>query len=594
MDKTKHTNNSDNLYGMSPAKRTITKLVFDGIAALADAKLPKATHRALLKEELSIPMEDGVRLHAHIVRPRKSGKYPVILVRSPYVINDFVYRSMLPLLAKRGYVCVLNTVRGAFNSEGEWLPFENERKDGYAVIDWVSKQSWCDGKIGGYGGSYLGYTQWSYADCNHPALKTLCIDVAGTSAYNVFWRRGMFRQEIWTLWATQMMGDNRRMYEHPPALYEEAYRMEPQIKLGEHVKNETCYWYNNWITNDRPDHAYWAEGYWGHLNHAAAKTGVPVMLMGGWFDIFLRPQIDAFRALPEAVREKSRFFIGPWGHGGSAVGDRPLKNSDKGGMFHIGEVLEWFDYQLKGKPYSKKLGVVDAFNVGTDEWMEHQGDIRSNSAVTYHFASRNEQTLENASGALVRKKPEKKDTVGFIYDPADPVHTICGSALGTGEENPPIGPKEQRKLGERSDVISFISEPLENPVQLCGTIKAVLHVSSDAPATAFTICVSEVEESGYTYNIRDDITDIRWRDEKTVSDYTPGECVRLELELLDISWQIQKCSRIRVDISSSNFPMYHVHPNTTEAWAEATKKRIAHQTVFLGGDTGSYIELPVR
>lgn len=575
----------NHLYGMSPAKIATTRFVFRMLAGLSDGKLPKATHRALRHEELEIPMSDGVKLHAYVVRPEAEGKYPAILVRSPYVINDFVYRAMLPLLAKRGYACVLNTVRGAFNSEGEWLPLENDRKDGFEVVDWVSKQSWCDGKIGGYGGSYLGYTQWSYADYDHPALKTLCIDVAGASAYNTFWRRGMFRQEIWTLWATQMMGDNRLMYGHPPALYEEAYRVQPQINLGEHFKKEPCHWYNNWISNDNPQDAYWKSGYWGQLEQAAKKVRIPVMLQGGWFDAFLRPQLDTFRALPEEVRKKSRFFIGPWGHGGSAVGDKPFKNSDKGGMFHIGEAMEWFDYQLKGKPYNKKLGVVEAFNVNTDQWVEYEGDLAPKSHCTYYLQT---------GGALTKEKNENKAPVTFAYDPTKPLQTICGNALGTGGKNTPIGPKEQRKIGERSDVISFVSEPLAEPMQLCGSMKAVLYVASDAPATAFTVCVSEVEENGRTYNIRDDITDIRWRDESTITDYTPGECVRLELDLLDVTWLVKKGSRLRVDISSSNFPMYHVHPNTTEPWGEAKEKRIAHQTVYVGGNSASCIQLAVK
>lgn len=582
------------LYGMSPGSRIATRFLLSLGANIYGSKLRKISHRILIKEERSITMPDGIKLHAFIVRPRAPGKYPVILVRSPYVVNDFVYRALLPVLAKRGYACVLNTVRGALNSEGQWLPFENEREDGVAVIDWISKQVWCDGKIGGYGGSYLGYTQWSYADCGHPALKTLCIDNAGGSAYHTFWRRGMFRQEIWTLWATQMMGQNRMKFLLPSELYQKAYHVEPQIDLGERIINERCPWYCNWISNDHPNDTYWAEGYWGQMNSAVQNIRIPLMLSGGWFDIFIRPQLEAFRSLPKETQSKSRFFIGPWDHSGTDAGDKPFKNSEKGGNSHLTEVLEWFDYQLKGMPYSKQLGTIEAFDVGTDSWSSYESDIQPASHERFYFAPRSAQCPETAAGMLAKTKPASRNSAMFTFDPNNPVESICGNVLGTGEKTSKSGPKEQRKIGERPDILSFVSESLENSVQLCGRIKVGLTVSSDAPATAFAVCVSEMEANGHTYNIRDDITDIRWRDEHTVMQYTPGECVHLELELPDICWLIQKGSRIRVDISSSNFPMYHVHPNTTEPWGKTQKKIVAEQTVYMGADTASYIEIPIK
>lgn len=585
-------NNTDrknkNGYVISSWKAWSINLLFRIIAKVNDHTLGKVTHKSIIEEEVWVPMSDGVKLHALVIRPRAKGKYPVIMVRNPYVINDFLYRALLPLFTRRGYVCVLNSVRGTLASEGEWEPLIHEDKDGRDFVEWISGQSWCDGNIGGYGGSYLGYVQLGIADCGHPALKTLFIAVAGASPYHTFWRRGMFRQEIWNYWAVQMMEDNRYYMKLPPELYREALSYEPQIKLGEHIKGIPCNWYKAWVTSDSPDAAYWTHGYWGHIRNSVSDIKIPVMLQGGWFDIFLRAQMNMYKKLPADIRQKSRFLIGPWDHGGKVVGQKKLSNTDKGGMFCTREALEWFDYQLKGREYKEKLGGIEAYNIGNNRWEYYSDKIVPENYIRYYFAGHAGKSygmLSNSTGESTRFR--------YYYDPKDPVKSYGGNVLGTGVKNKDIGPVEQKAIGSRPDVISFVSEPLKAEMQLAGSIKAHLVVSSDAPATAFTICISEADSGGHTLNIRDDISDIRWRDEDTFEKYRPGEKVSLELELIDILWKVKAGSRIRVDISSSNYPIYHTHPNSAEPWAMGPEKRIAMQTVFCGGEDGSYIEFPI-
>ena len=182
----------------------------------------------------------------------------------------------------------------------------------------------------------------------------------------------------------------------------------------------------------------------------------------------------------------------------------------------------------------------------------------------------------------------------FVYDPQQPAPSVGGNLLGSGGMSMPGGAKRLPEIGARSDVISFVSELFEQDLHIAGKICAELYVSSDVPATAFTVTVSEVNANGEAIHMRDDITDIRWRDERTVEDYTPGQIVRLNLELLDVVWTLKSGSRIRVDISSSNFPMYHAHPNTEEPWAAQTQLRKANQSVYYGEEMPSKIMIPIQ
>lgn len=569
----------------NPFQRFMMDTMMKGLGNMVGKAMPTPEYKKVKLENILIPMRDGVKLSAVLIRPRAEGSYPVILIRNPYVANGCTYKGLMPEFAKRGYSVVIAAVRGAVNSDGEWLPFQNETRDGYDTIDWIANQPWCNGSIGGMGGSYLGFTQFSYSGCGHPALKTLFIQVCGSNGYDTFWRRGLFRQEVWTQWAVQMMGENRKKFGIDPAICEESFSLRPQTELGKKYSGQDCAWYTDWVRNDKPTDPYWSEGYWGDFRHAARNMRIPVMMQGGWFDVFLRPQMQAFQEFPEEIRAKSRFLIGPWNHGGSPAGDMVFPNEANGGMLCATAAFEWFEYMLKGKAYPHKFGVIEAYQIQGDRYVEYAHDLTGEGSKIFHLA---------ANGCLGTSSVEDSSSVEYTYDPQDPVPTICGNALGWDGMNGGLGPKLQRAVGERADVISFVSEPLEEELNLSGKIHAKLFVSSDAPATAFTVCVSEVGADGKTLNIRDDITDIRWRDEEVFEDYTPGEIVCLDLDMIDITWKLRKGSCIRVDISSSNFPMYHTHFNSTEPWYEQTSGKKAKQKIFCGGEYDSCVILPIK
>lgn len=563
-------------------------------ARQAKAELPPVEYEELQEKECWIEMPDGVKLFARVTMPKREGKWPVILVRLPYFavyVSEWIITAQT--LAKYGYAVVYNNVRGAIHSEGEWLPFENERRDGRAVIDWIGEQAWCNGNIGTLGGSYMGHVQWSVADYHHPMLKTMFISVYGPHGYNLFYRRGMFRPDIWTGWAATMMEDNRYQWFPQPEeaeLRKKAYAIKPQAELGEQIKGHPCNWYKKWVGNVQEKDSYWSTGFWKELEEAVQNIEIPLFLHGGWFDIFLRAQLDTYHKLPECVRKQSCFMIGPWCHAARAGGVLEYPDENRAGTSYIKAALEWFDYQLKGKENVHPLGKVEAYSIGDNCWHILEKTDPASETETFYL-----NLQGKTKGTLQKKCPEEKQETGYLYDPLKPVESL-GGALLFNMKDPLALPgcsTYQPPIGSREDVVSLVSDVLQEELHIMGAIKAFLYVSSSAPATAFSIKVMEVFADGKCVNIADDITDIRWRDEENVIPYQPGDIVELSLKLLEIHWMLKAGSRLRIDISSSNFPAYHVHPNVEEVWSETTKMQVAEQMIYSGVKYPSRIELPI-
>lgn len=567
------------------------------IAVTLEQELPPVVYEEIEMREHHIVMPDGVKLYAKKWCPKEEGKYPVILMRNPYMSNEMVVGPFIaPAFAKRGYAFLEVHVRGALQSDGEWLPFVHEREDGRAVIDWIAEQEWCDGNIGTFGASYVGHTQWCVADYQHPALKTMFISVCGQHPYHTFYRRGMFRQEVWTAWAAQMMGDHRYHFFAPQddfALRQKAYAVKPQIRLGEALIEESCDWYQDWAGNISEESAYWNSGFWKELNESVREIKIPLFLHGGWFDIFLRSQLDSYRKLPEEVRRKSRFLIGPWNHAGVAGGTMSYPGEQAAGMFQIKAALEWFDHQLKGKEYAYETGVIEGYSIGDSQWKIWEDDFPSGEGLVFYLEKLMDQ---NGVNRLSSSCPQNGQEISYIYDPQNPVESIGGTLLANNRD--PMGQPEcstkQPQPGYREDVVSFVSDVFTEDTSINGAMQMNLFVSSSVAATAFTVKVMEMYPDGRSMNIRDDITDIRWTDEETEQSYEPEEVRELKFTLLDISWRITSGSRLRVDIASSNFPAYHVHPNTEQLWIQTTDIVKARQKIWCGGMYPSRIILPAE
>ena len=570
-------------------KTGMVRLIGKSFLSKARKMLPPAQYKTCPIREVRIPMPDGIRLAATVSSPDFSTKWPVILIRQPYTVYDWIRDYLHRIFAEQGYALVMVQVRGTTRSEGDFLAIQ-EDADGRAVLDWVGRQNFCDGNIATFGGSYVANTQWAVADYHHPMLKTMFIAMFGAESYSAFYHRGLFNLEAWAEWTAQMSKKNRDDYllgEEAVRVREEAIASSPASSLNDKLGGD-CYWYDDWIANEKPGDPYWNSGYWAHLPAIPENVNIPICLLDGWHDVFLHTMLSSYRRLPQQVRDQSVFLIGPWHHGGEAGGDLKYPGNDIVGPFQVAAGIKWFDHIIKGKTYEFPIGQIHAYTIGESQWENWGQELPSDSERCFY--------LDAFSGGALSRLPERENAAEYVYDPKNPVASRGGRLIANHNhpKNSPECSCVQTPIGVRADVLSFVSGPLKESTKISGRIQAHLFVSSDAPATAFTVKVSEMMADGKAYNIRDDYTDIRWANpEEGFTEYKPGDIRELCFDMEDISWRMKAGSRLRVDITSSSFPQFPAHKNTLQPWSEAVTGVTAKQTVYTGGRYPSSVILPV-
>ncbi|MDQ0496583.1 CocE/NonD family hydrolase [Paenibacillus brasilensis] len=539
-----------------------------------------------------VPMRDGVNLNTIVTLPEEGSPWPVILNRNPYPFMQADFLEQAKFWAGHGFAFVLQECRGRGQSEGEWIPFVHEIEDGLDTLNWVIEQSWSNDRIGTYGSSYSGILQWSMAEHLPPEVKTMFIAVAGIERYKQLYMNGMFRHDLFTAWAIWNAGYEPLLPQD--TLYREALSVKPHIEMDQHLFGHTLPWYRDWVTEIDPDRPFWNTGFWADLKEVPCKTKIPVMIIEGWFDHNLNSSVLSYNKLPESVRSESCFLIGPWVHTEDVAGDLDYTNHELWVPKQHRAALQWFNHHLKGEPFENVdlKGKVQTYVIGEGRWKSWDGWIKNNSVARYELAC-----TQGPIHGLTLEKPFAGTSVSYAYDPSNPVSTKGGAALMNYLSRAPDACRPasvyQDAPGTRTDVISFLSEELEAPLQISGPITTHLTVSSDAEDTSFTVCIMEQFADGTTCNIRDGITSLRFRNDRT-SPYTPNEIVEIEIELWPILWTLRKGSILRVDISSSNFPAYHAHPNIAGSWALQEEMKIAKQTIYTGDIRSSWIEIPVQ
>ncbi|BBI31708.1 CocE/NonD family hydrolase [Cohnella abietis] len=549
---------------------------------------PGYSHGEYKKE--FVEMSDGIRLVTHVWLPSGKGPWPTILVRNPYVDGEDVRDPSLLQFVEHGYAIVLQECRGRGRSEGVWHPYINERQDGLDTLQWLIVQQWQNGNIGLYGGSYLSFNQWILADVLPKEVKTMYISVMGTDVNRFAYMNGMFRHDIYTSWLLSNSGVDwagRDLNE----VARQAYRIRPPMQMDRQLMGVEASWYRNILANPGSGDDLWNDAEpWCLMKQLPSQVNIPICMVGGWFDIALDTMFEAYFGLRQEIRAISRFVVGPWVHSLAPYGDLDYPggwvDGPNGGTK---AVLEWFNYTLKGQSYTEALGVVHAYEIGENKWKTWGQWPPSKETLTFHL---------NDHLSLGLKPVEQDSKLSYLYDPDHPVETVGGSGLlsvyGDSEYLPKAASVKQHEPCYREDVISFLSEPLEQDMPIAGQIKAVLHVSSSAEDTAFTVKLIEVFPNGVAYNIADGITSLAYRNgaEKEMV-YSPQQRERLTIELWAISWRMKQGSRIRLDVSSSNSPAYHAHPNLPGNWAKQKDVIIANQTLYWGGEFDSHIEFPI-
>jgi hypothetical protein len=534
--------------------------------------------------DVKVPMRDGIRLSTNIYRPDSPGRFPVLLMRSPYG-NGGAGNTSAAFAVMRGYVVVLQDTRGRFESEGIFDAMQPEANDGYDTQQWVGAQPWCNGKIGTFGGSYVGFTQWMPAPLRSPYLKTMFPVVTFSDFHDVVYQNGAFRLELFGLWSFEMT--------QPFIVTADSFKKKTDsilIKLPLIEQDRVMGWkipfLRDWMMH--PEH----DSYWDRtsMGDGYARISASVYSIGGWYDILLKGTIDNFlkmtsSCIDPSVSRKQKLMIGPWVHN---VGGRQVGELDFGPDAILDEqalMMRWFDNQLKGIDN----GIIDEppvkiFVMGENKWrFENEWPLARTIYQSYYLDSKGRANTHSGDGILDLKIPEANRSDTFVYDPADPVPTI-GS----------MGPYDQQKIEDRKDILVYTTQPLKDDLEVTGPVKAVIFASSSATNTDFTAKLVDVYPDGRAIRICEGIIRADHREPSMPpTNIEPGRIYKYNIDLWATSNLFMKRHRIRLEISSSNFPRFDRNLNTGDYFATDTKWIKAEQTVFHNEQYPSCIVLPV-
>ena len=568
--------------------------------------MPQESYEILMERDVTARMRDGVILRADVFRPKVEGRFPVILQRTPY--NKANYNAngtpFAIRAATRGYVVILQDVRGRFASDGDWYPFRHELEDGYDTVEWAASLPYSNGKVGMFGWSYLGVTQLSAALAQPPHLVCLFPVVTACDYYDEWtYRGGAFQQFFNESWASFRLAPdtlNRRVQKNANAMnriWELPLRDFSFFEAGS-VRDLAPYYYD-WLEHSSYDD-YWKQ--WS-LNGRFGNIAVPSYHVGGWFDIFLNGTLRNYIGVREhgatqAARQAQRLMIGPWYH--DSVSFREGKCGDvsfapSGCRNEEDEMLRWFDHTLKG--IDTGIGrdkPVQIFVMGENVWREEDDwPLARARATRFHLHSGGRANSLAGDGVLSPVPPEGEPADRFVYDPASPVRTQGGGNCCDHDHLAP-GIYDQQPVERRMDVLVYSTPPLEADIEVTGPVIAELFVSSSALDTDFTAKLVDVYPDGFARNLADGILRLRYRSSFEKAELlVPGETYKITIDLWATSNLFRKGHRIRLEVSSSNFPRYDRNLNTGEELIGAQQIVVASQTVYHDREHPSALILPV-
>lgn len=598
--------------------------------------------------DVKVEVRDGVRLSADVYRPRAIDEScPVILQRTPYDKRSPVLMEIGQFYARRGYVFVSQDCRGRFGSEGDFEFLVQEPEDGYDTIEWCAAQPWSNGRIGTTGSSYAGWTQWAAAALAPPHLEAMAVIQGSTHPFHSGVRRNGAMELRFLAWGLMDAATNRRAMADPSLRgeMESALASEWLMRLpwrpGETplARNPSV---ESWVL-DLYTHGDWSE-FWeqpgrGIANFWEEAADVPTLLMSGWYDSHNRGTFAGYIALTEKHQSPTSLIMGPWTHGRTTAeltfaGDVEFgpdaSISPRFGQSVEHVQCEWFDRWLRGDDVDDSPS-TRLFVMGPGRGSRSaEGRLQRDG---YWLEGNELPTTEVRSWYLgpdgdLTTAPGDGGSTSWIYDPNDPVPTVGGGISSLNEvvhlepaqindavpylnrwiSMVPIGGQDQAtysggvrvRLADRPDVVSFTSAPLTEEVTVVGMVRAELFVSSDAPDTDITVKLVDVFPSsddypeGYELNICDSIYRLRYRNSWVApSRLSEGEVARVDIEIDPTGCVFGVGHRIRLDLSSSNFPQFDPNPNTGEPIGQHTTVNVARNTVHHDLARPSRLILPV-
>jgi hypothetical protein len=623
-------------------KHILQALLFLGLLAIAlpafsqdeaDALWAEVQEIAIVEQKVMMPMRDGIRLATDIYRPKTDEPVPVIFSRTPYNFNLYsegklnkrqIQRAMEAV--KRGYAYVVQNERGRYFSEGEWDILGLPLTDGYDAFSWMADQEWCNGKIGTLGCSSTAEWQMAVAALDHPSHAAMVpqgygagIGTVGDYYEQGNWYRGGAQQMLFTSWLYWVQnGRIRPMFpkdatqeelirmsrffdlvpDPPDVDWKEAFRHLPVKDIIENVDGPRGI-YSEMIQR-KPNDPAWFEG---GLYHDTMGFGVPSFWFTSWYDVSISPNLALFnhvRKNPE-VGADQYLVIAPVLHcaytratentivGERSVGDARLNYDEL--------IYGWFDYWLKDDKSKDpaQMPRVRYYTMGSNQWQTAETwPPQSAEMTTFYLDSEGQANSLFGNGVLTTQMPDAADQPdAFTYDPMNPVPSVGGNVCCTGGAIDG-GAFDQQELEARQDILVYTTPPLEEGMEISGFIETTLYVSSDAKDTDFTVKLIDVYPDGRAYNLDETIQRVRYREgyDKEVF-MEDGEVYKVDLTPMSTSNYFEKGHRIRIEVSSSNFPRFTRNLNTGGNNWDETEGVKARNQVHHSAAYPSQIRLPI-
>ena len=573
---------------------------------MSDDLLSRPIHEVRVLYDLKATMRDGVRLSNDVFLPRGSGRFPTILLRTPYETLHEPHIDWAVWWAKRGYAVVIQDCRGRFESEGTFYPYRDDGPDGHDTLEWISTQSWYDGKIGTSGRSYGGIFQWQLAPFRSPYLTAMAPQVIMGDYFKDCHRIGGAVQWTLTGFATVIFSTSVSLMQRGAThIFGNStyYRHLPLIDIDVQTIGREVRWYRDWCEHTTYD------DYWKAINteEKLCEIDAPIVQQGAWYDPYTAATLRTFSKMREVgyserARSNQKVYIIPWTHHlpeGSRLGD--LDFGPNGLVDLKQEDLRWFDFWLKGID----TGIMDEppvrlFVMGENVWrFENEWPLARTRFTPYYLHSAGAANSLAGSGTLSPDVPGGEAPDRFDYDPENPVPTLGGNNstwtwMKFAQEPVYPGPVDQRPLERRDDVLVYTSRVLEADLEVTGPLEMVLYAASSARDTDFTAKLVDVYPDGRAIHLSEGILRARHRASmETVEFLEPNEVAVYRIEMAPTSNLFTKGHRLRVEISSSNFPRFDRNLNTGEDMFTSTRMAVAHQTVFHDGSYPSHIIVPV-
>jgi uncharacterized protein len=571
--------------------------------------------------DLAVEMRDGILTYADVYRPARRGRFPVILQRTPYdrTRGGPALSQINPLRAvDRGYAVVVQDCRGRYASQGDFEPFHQELADGYDSVEWCGHQSWANGEVGMIGASYAGAVQWLAAVEAPPSLRCIVPAVTSSDHYEGWtYRSGALQWGFIVSWVIPTLAGeaflNRRF--HSTGTEELRRRLIQGIDDLSGLWStlplrdlplvaELAPYVLDWISHATND-AYWRKV---SVEDRHERVAVPALNIGGWYDIFQAGTIRNFVGLrgngaTAAARDGTRLIMGPWAHSwpteqAAGLIDFGVESSQGWTPMQYdldGDIFAFLDRWLAGDaPGAENGPPIRLFTMGENRWRgETAWPLERTDYQRLYLRSSGRAGTSASNGRLSPREPRDERPDAFAYDPRQAVPTTGGQLCCYPAQFAP-GALDQRPLEGRPDVLVYTSDPLRHDLEVTGPIRATLWAVTDAPDTDFTAKLVSVEPNGLAINLTDGLVRARYRrGTDAARPITPHEPLQYGIDLGATSNLFRAGQRIRLEVSSSNFPRFDRNLNTGHPIGADAQVRIARQTILHDREHASFLELPV-